>query len=50
MNNIPYGKQRITEEDIESVVSVLRSEFITQGKVVPTFEEKIKENFISILY
>lgn len=35
---IPYGKQNISEEDINAVVEVLRSDFITQGPVVPEFE------------
>ncbi len=38
---IPYGKQKITEEDINSVVKVLRSDFITQGDKVPEFEKLI---------
>ncbi len=38
---IPYGKQNISEEDIEAVVEVLRSDFITQGPVVPKFEQAI---------
>jgi UDP-4-amino-4,6-dideoxy-N-acetyl-beta-L-altrosamine transaminase len=40
-SNIPYGKQDITEEDIDAVVSVLRSNYITQGPEVPRFEQKI---------
>lgn len=39
---IPYGKQEITQQDIESVVDVLKSDFLTQGPQVPLFEEKIK--------
>ena len=35
---IPYGKQWISDQDVESVVSVLRSDFLTQGPVVPRFE------------
>lgn len=35
---IPYGRQDISEEDIESVVAVLRSDFLTQGPCVPKFE------------
>ena len=35
---IPYGRQEITEEDIESVIAVLRSDFLTQGPCVPKFE------------
>ena len=38
---IPYGRQRITEEDIEAVVAVLRSQYLTQGPVVPKFEDAI---------
>ncbi len=40
-NFIPYGKQDIDEEDIEEVVNVLKSQFITQGPKVPAFEEEI---------
>lgn len=35
---IPYGHQDISEDDINAVVEVLRSDFITQGPVVPAFE------------
>ena len=38
---IPYGRQSITELDIQAVVDVLRSDFLTQGPVVPNFEEAI---------
>ncbi|MBR0308445.1 MAG: UDP-4-amino-4,6-dideoxy-N-acetyl-beta-L-altrosamine transaminase [Mogibacterium sp.] len=41
MRKIPYGKQKITEEDIERVVEVLRSELITQGEVLPEFEKTV---------
>ncbi|MDH5765602.1 MAG: UDP-4-amino-4,6-dideoxy-N-acetyl-beta-L-altrosamine transaminase [Gammaproteobacteria bacterium] len=40
---IPYGKQDITQEDIDSVVDVLKSEFITQGPAIPRFEKAISE-------
>ena len=40
---IPYGKQEITQEDIQSVVKVLQSEYITQGSVVPEFEKRLCE-------
>jgi len=36
---IPYGKQSISQEDIDAVVSVLKSDFLTQGPVVPRFEK-----------
>jgi UDP-4-amino-4,6-dideoxy-N-acetyl-beta-L-altrosamine transaminase len=35
---IPYGMQEITDDDVESVISVLKSPFLTQGPVVPAFE------------
>lgn len=38
---IPYGRQEITQEDIDSVVSVLRSDYLTQGPVVPEFERLV---------
>jgi len=40
---IPYGKQNITQEDIDTVVSVLKSDFLTQGPQVPLFEKAIKD-------
>ena len=36
---IPYGKQNITDEDIQAVVEVLRSDYLTQGPNVKAFEE-----------
>lgn len=41
MRKVPYGKQYITEEDIDKVVEVLRSELITQGDVIPEFERTV---------
>jgi len=38
MKKIPYGRQNITQEDIDSVVKVLRSDFLTQGPEVKKFE------------
>lgn len=38
---IPYGRQTISEADIQAVVDVLRSDFLTQGPVVPAFEGAI---------
>jgi len=40
---IPYGRQDIDEADIESVVEVLRSDFLTQGPAVPAFESAVAE-------
>jgi UDP-4-amino-4,6-dideoxy-N-acetyl-beta-L-altrosamine transaminase len=38
---IPYGRQDVTAADIEAVVQVLRSDFLTQGSAVPRFEEAV---------
>lgn len=38
---IPYGHQDINQADIDAVVDVLRSEFLTQGPVVPAFEKAV---------
>ncbi len=38
---IPYGRQDITQEDIDAVVAVLRSDFLTQGPCVPAFETAV---------
>lgn len=40
---IPYGRQDIRQEDIDAVVAVLRSDFLTQGPAVPSFEDSLKE-------
>lgn len=40
---IPYGRQSITEEDIAAVVEVLRSDWITQGPVIPRFERAVAD-------
>ena len=40
---IPYGRQDITSEDIEEVVKVLNSDFLTQGPVLPKFEKSISK-------
>jgi len=40
---IPYGRQDINESDIQAVVDVLRSDFLTQGPAVPAFEKAVAE-------
>lgn len=40
---IPYGRQDISQEDIEAVVRVLQSDFLTQGPAVPAFERAIAD-------
>ena len=38
---IPYGRQNISEADIQAVVDVLHSDFLTQGPAVPAFEKAV---------
>lgn len=38
---IPYGRQDITQADIDAVVEVLQSDFLTQGPMVPRFEQGV---------
>lgn len=40
---IPYGRQDILDADIEAVVKVLRSDFLTQGPAVPQFERRLAD-------
>ena len=41
MPHIPYGRQEITQSDIDAVVDVLKSDFLTQGPTVLKFEEAV---------
>ena len=38
---IPYGRQEITQSDVDAVVAVLQSNFLTQGPMVPKFEQAV---------
>lgn len=49
MNPIPYGRQNIDDSDIESVVSVLKADFLTQGPKIKEFEEAFAE-YIGVKY
>jgi UDP-4-amino-4,6-dideoxy-N-acetyl-beta-L-altrosamine transaminase len=40
---IPYGRQDISQADIDAVVEVLRSDFLTQGPMVPRFEAAVAQ-------
>ena len=39
MNPIPYGKQNITQTDIDAVVEVLKADYLTQGPKIKEFED-----------
>ena len=40
---IPYGKQSIDKIDVDAVIEVLESDYLTQGPKLPLFEKKITE-------
>ena len=40
---IPYGRHDISESDIQEVVNVLKSDFLTQGPMVPRFEQAVAD-------
>ena len=40
---IPYGRQEITRSDVDAVLEVLNSDFLTQGPMVPRFEKAVAE-------
>lgn len=42
MDLIPYGRQDICDDDIDAVVAILKSDFLTQGPTVPAFEDAVK--------
>ena len=46
---IPYGKQFISEEDIQAVVEVLKSDYLTQGPKIEEFEQKFAQ-YIGVNY
>ncbi|MES2911981.1 MAG: UDP-4-amino-4,6-dideoxy-N-acetyl-beta-L-altrosamine transaminase [Pseudomonadota bacterium] len=41
---MPYGRQDINQADIDAVTEVLRSDFLTQGPVVPMFEKAVADH------
>ena len=38
---IPYGRHNISDDDLQAIVDVLKSDFLTQGPVVPKFENRL---------
>lgn len=49
MKNIPYGRQDISDDDVQAVVNVLRSNYLTQGPCVPEFEQSIAD-YVGVSY
>lgn len=46
---IPYGRQNITDDDVNEVVKTLKSDFLTQGPAIKEFEENFAE-YIGVKY
>lgn len=46
---IPYGRQDISKKDIESVVNILKSDYVTQGPTTLQFENKVA-NYCGVKY
>ena len=46
MKKIPYGRQNIDQNDIDAVVSTLKSDYLTQGPKVKEFESKYPKSKI----
>lgn len=49
MKAIPYGRQHITDEDIQAVIETLKSDYLTQGPQIQAFEEAFA-NYIGSKY
>jgi len=49
MKLIPYGRQNITDEDIQAVIDVLKSDYLTQGPNIAEFEEGFAK-YIGVKY
>ena len=49
MKAIPYGRQHITEEDIQTVIETLQSDYLTQGPKIAEFEEAFA-NYVGSKY
>ena len=49
MKQIPYGRQNITDEDIQSVIEVLKSDLLTQGPKIAEFEKAFAD-YIGVKY
>ena len=43
MDTIPYARQDISKEDINAAIAVLKSDFLTQGPMVPSFEKAVMD-------
>ena len=48
-SKIPYGRQNITQEDIDVVIEALQSDFLTQGPTISEFESRFA-NYVDAKY
>jgi UDP-4-amino-4,6-dideoxy-N-acetyl-beta-L-altrosamine transaminase len=48
-SKIPYGRQNITQEDIDVVIDALQSDFLTQGPAINEFESRFA-NYVGAKY
>ena len=49
MKAIPYGRQNITDDDIQSVIETLKSDYLTQGPKIAEFESAFA-NYVDSKY
>ena len=49
MKPIPYGRQEITQQDIDAVIQTLQSDYLTQGPQILEFEKKFAQ-YIGVKY
>src|SRR5690554_4485117 len=49
MENIPYGRQQIDQDDIDTVIETLKSDFLTQGPKIEEFEKAFAE-YVNVKY
>ena len=49
MNPIPYGKQNITQSDLDAVSEVLKADYLTQGPKIKEFEEAFA-SYVDVKY
>jgi dTDP-4-amino-4,6-dideoxygalactose transaminase len=47
VKSIPYGRQNITESDVEVIVDVLKGDYLTQGPSVEKFEQELA-NYLNV--
>lgn len=49
MGPIPYGRQHITDQDVDAVIKALKSDYLTQGPTIQAFEEAFA-NYVNTKY